>query len=246
MKTNAIPVLSIAMSTMALTLTTGCSSPAPAITPAASTGSVQAPAEVNRKLVVIDTSGSAEATDLFAIAQNKTADLVKGMTVGSTVAIRALNSDVTALCNDVLFTLPPQKNQALLNRARQSNEAAVAIKVPKLIACSKKYSTATELFGGLSEAFRTYADATEARIYSDLCENATIGNICDPKRLADPKKIAKAVPGSITPKLPSSFHAIYVGAGRGSKLDAESVENLRKAVGLWTERTGATFEFANG
>lgn len=205
-----------------------------------------APAELNTtKLAIIETSGSSERTDLFATAQNKVTELVTNMPVGGTVAVRAMNSDVTALCTDVIFTLPREANTARQQRARQVNESAVAVKIPELIACSTKHSTATELFGGLGEAFRAYSTATEAWVFSDLCENATIGPICTRKRLANPSAIAEAVPDENTPKLSAAFHVIYVGAGRGSKLDAGSVENLRKAVGLWTSRTGATFEFAN-
>ncbi|MFT4215972.1 MAG: hypothetical protein QM619_02145 [Micropruina sp.] len=194
--------------------------------------------------MIIDTSGSINETDLLAAAQNKSLDLVRNMSVGSTIAVRAMNSDVTAVCTDVIFRLPVQENLALEKKARETNQQAVGVKIPELIACSQKHGSATELFGGLADAFRSYPTSSEAWVFSDLCDTTlSVGGTCKAAVLSDPQHVADSIPDSLTPDLSSRPNIIYIGAGRGSRLDAGSLENLRTVVGLWTKRAGATYEF---
>lgn len=165
------------------------------------------------------------------------------MPVGGKFVVGAMNSDVTAVCTDIVVTLPPQNNPQLEARARQANQNAVAAKVPELIKCSQNHGSATELFGGLAETFRGHPEASHIWVFSDLCDTVTIGNICDPSLLHDPAALAAQVPDSLTPQVPATTTITYIGAGRGSELDAASVENLRRVIAAWTDRTGATYKF---
>lgn len=195
-------------------------------------------------LIVMDTTLSAASTDLLAVAQNRATQTITSMNTGDRIVIRPLDSDVTMVCSDLIIQLPAQPNNSLEARARDQARHALSGRFGELVTCSQASARGgTEFFGGVAEALRAYPDATQIVVVSDACENMTIGNICDPARLAEPADVSAEVPESLTPKVSPGVHITYLGVGRGSGLDGASVEGLRRAIGGWTERMGADYDF---
>lgn len=229
-----------------LTLLAGCSGSRPQDVP--SPGTFATPTATGAVAVVVpDVSGSVSGgTDLLAGAQNKVSELVGRMPVGGTVVVRAFNSNVTANCNDVVYTLPSQKNPDTEKKVREANQADVPVRFAALMECSEKHNTGgTELFGGLAETFRAYPDAEIVEIYTDGCEN-TNAQVCDPNRLRDPgypEEVLAQLPAALTPTLSSSVAITFHGLGRGTQLDAASVQGLRDVLAAWVAQTGASCAF---
>lgn len=208
------------------------------------------PAGPATAVVLLDSSGSVLGqTDLLAAAQNRTQDLVKVMPVGGRVAVRAFNNNVTAACEDLMFTLPQQNNPDMEDQIRTANLAVVGPKINDFLDCSKKNDQGgTELFGGLAEAFTFYPTAAVVDVYTDGCENVSTENICNPHRLQDPtyaQKLVDRLDARLVPTLGPGVVITFHGIGRGTNLDAASVATLRALMAAWAARTGATARFVS-
>ena len=173
-----------------------------------------APSDV---VVLLDTTGSVLETDIPAKAQNKLTDLVDTMPVNSRVVLRAVNSNVTALCDDLVISLPPQPNGPVEQQVRDANKAAIPASSPSYVTCSTEQAVGgTEFWGGLAETFDYYPNAVATYAYSDTCDNVTIQpGTCSAKKLRDktfPKKVvAQLAKDGLIPELepgpPSSSSA---------------------------------------
>lgn len=205
-------------------------------------------ADVPTVVDLLDTSGSVLATDIPAMAQNRLTRQVQTMPVGSRVVLRGVNSNVTAMCQDVVIALPPQPNRAVEDQVRQANQAALPGMVKNYIECSQQQDLgATEFWGGLAETYAQYADAT-VYVYGDTCENVTIRpGTCSSKLLRDPafpgQVIAKLRAAGLVPQLRPGSDITFVGIGRNAKLRAGELRALRQIAILWARRAGATPAF---
>lgn len=221
-----------AIASLAVLMSAACASPSEPVTPPTTS------------MFIVDTTGSAAATDLLAAQQQRLAQAVAELPVGSRVVLRALDSDVTASCTDVVFTMPQQANPALEARVRDANRAEVAGRFADVVACAQTNARGrTELWGGIAEAVRAYPNATTITVASDGCENSVQSEICTPDRLTDPAALVAEIPPELAPRLATGATITYVGVGRGTGLDAGSVERLRQVVSMYTELMGATASF---
>lgn len=204
--------------------------------------------EVPTSLVLLDTSGSVLATDIQAMAQNKLSNLVETMPSGSRVVLRGLNSNVTAMCQDLTIILPEQPNRPVEDQVRQSNQAAIPGKFKSYTKCSEQQDGGgTEFWGGLAETYAFYPNA-QIYAYSDTCENVTIRpGTCVPKMLTDPafpsKVVAKLTALHLVPQLKPGSTITFIGVGRNSGLRAAEVATLRQIAALYAQQAGATATF---
>lgn len=230
-----------------LLLLTGCIPDAGA-TPAPTDPTTGPAATVS--VVLLDTSGSVLATDIPAKAQNKLTTLVDKMPVNSRVVLRAINSNVTAMCDDLIISLPPQSNGPVEQQVRDANKAAIPAKFSEYVKCSTEQAVGgTEFWGGLSETYDYYPHAAAVYAYSDTCDNVTIKpSTCSAKKLQDktfPKKVvAELARGGLIPEVDAGSAIEFIGIGRNTRLQAAEVATLRKIATQWGARAGATVTFA--
>jgi hypothetical protein len=194
-------------------------------------------------VVVADTSGSVVGTDLLKAAENKTRDLVSEMPVGAKVVVRALNNNVGAMCDDLVFSLEAQANVDVTDQLRQANTVAVDAKFSAYIACSTSHDQGgTELWGGLAEVFSYYPSAQIFEVYTDGCDTTgpTMCNARNLRRPTFPQQLLGQIPATLTPRLSPSVRITYHGIGRDTGLPADGVATLRSIIATWTQRTQAT------
>lgn len=233
----------------ALLLLTGCLPGMVATQPSPTSGPPAPAAPPAVTVVLLDTSGSVLETDIPAKAQNKLTALVETMPVNSRVVMRALNSNVTAQCDDLVISLPPQPNGPVEQQVREANRAAVPGRFQAYVTCSTGQAVGgTEFWGGLSETYDYYPHATSLYIYSDTCDNVTIRpGTCSPKRLRDktfPKKVvAQLARDGLIPQADPGTTTEFIGVGRNTRLQASEVAALRKIAVLWGNRAGTTVTF---
>lgn len=204
--------------------------------------------KVPTAVVLLDTSGSVLNTDIPAMAETKLSGLVATMPVGSRVVLRGVNSNVTAMCQDLTISLPRQPSGPVEDQVRQANQAAIPGKFKRYTDCSAKQDEGgTEFWGGLAETYAFYPNA-QIYAYSDTCENVTIRpGTCVPKKLRDrsfPHKVlAKLAAQGLLPQLEPGSTITFIGVGRNTGLRADEVAALRRIAAQYAQRAGATATF---
>jgi hypothetical protein len=206
------------------------------------------PPPVTTQGLEFDYTGSAQGTDLVQIAEKFALQLIATLPTGEALVVSGFTSDVTVPCNPLVVSIPPQNNPQQERALRSKISAEFPEKFTKYTECLAEHGRKgrSEIFGGITDFFARYPEATHLVAVTDGCENVAVPVICR-NRVLTAKGAAKQIVGSLphrlVPRLDAGVTIEYAGIGRGTGLTAPAVDVLRTVWSSWTAETGATATF---